>query len=91
MAGTLRLYDPLFSPCFWYVGLLLLSCVAVVMSLWQMVVPRRYTSWDASSSATNQSFIMVGMLNLLPTILNYISWSCWVFGGKARAEIYHDA
>ena len=46
--------------------------------------------WDAASSDSTQSFLLVGTLFLLPIILMYSGWSYWVFRGKVRADIgYH--
>jgi cytochrome bd ubiquinol oxidase subunit II len=58
--------------------------------LWPMIVPYKFTLWDAASSASTQAFLAVGTLVLLPVILLYTGWSYWVFRGKVRADIgYH--
>jgi cytochrome d ubiquinol oxidase subunit II len=49
-----------------------------------MIVPYRYTLWQAASSASTQAFLLIGTLFLLPNILMYTAWSYWVFRGKAR-------
>ncbi|MBS0548239.1 MAG: cytochrome d ubiquinol oxidase subunit II, partial [Proteobacteria bacterium] len=72
------------------VGLFALSYLGIVISLWPMIVPYKYTLWEAASSPATQSFLLVGTLFLLPVILVYTSWSYWVFRGKVRADIgYH--
>jgi cytochrome d ubiquinol oxidase subunit II len=72
------------------VGLFVLSYLGIVISLWPMIVPYKYTLWDAASSQSTQSFLLVGTLFLLPIILIYSGWSYWVFRGKVRADIgYH--
>ena len=55
-----------------------------------MIVPFKYTIWQAASSEKTQAFLLVGVLVLLPVILIYSGWSYWVFRGKVRADIgYH--
>jgi cytochrome d ubiquinol oxidase subunit II len=67
-----------------------MSYLGVAISLWPMIVPRRFTLWEAASSPSTQAFLAVGTLFLLPVILMYTGWSYWVFRGKVRADIgYH--
>jgi cytochrome d ubiquinol oxidase subunit II len=55
-----------------------------------MIVPYRYTLWQAASSPSTQAFLLIGTLFLLPIILMYTAWSYWVFRGKARSTAgYH--
>jgi cytochrome d ubiquinol oxidase subunit II len=39
------------------VGLFVLSYLGIVISLWPMIVPYKYTLWDAASSQSTQSFL----------------------------------
>jgi cytochrome d ubiquinol oxidase subunit II len=78
-----------FAPFFWSIGLFLLAYLGVVISLWPMVVPHRYSLWEAASSPQTQKFLLVGTVILLPIILSYIGWSYRVFRGKARADVHH--
>ncbi|MGN6535526.1 MAG: cytochrome d ubiquinol oxidase subunit II [Mesorhizobium sp.] len=72
------------------IGLFLLSYLGIAISLWPMIVPHRYTLWEAASADNTQAFLAVGTLFLLPVILMYTGWSYWVFRGKVRADIgYH--
>ena len=72
------------------IGLFLLSYLGIAISLWPMIVPHRYTLWEAASSDSTQAFLAVGTLFLLPVILMYTGWSYWVFRGKVRSDIgYH--
>ena len=55
-----------------------------------MIVPHRYSLWEAAADPNTQAFLLVGTLFLLPVILMYTGWSYWVFRGKVRAdEGYH--
>jgi cytochrome d ubiquinol oxidase subunit II len=70
--------------------LFLLSYIGIAISLWPMIVPYHLTLWQASSSESTQSFLLIGTLVLLPVILLYTAWSYWVFRGKVRGDIgYH--
>ena len=70
--------------------MLVLSYLGITISLWPMIVPYKYTLWEAASSESTQAFLLVGTLFLLPVILMYTAWSYWVFRGKVRADIgYH--
>jgi len=70
--------------------LFLLSYLGLAISVWPMVVPYRFTLWEAASSPSTQSFLLVGTLFMLPVILMYSGWSYWVFRGKIRRDLdYH--
>lgn len=72
------------------IGLFLMSYLGIAISLWPMVVPYRYTLWDAASSPKTQAFMLIGTLVLLPVILLYTGWAYWVFRGKVRTDVgYH--
>jgi len=70
--------------------LFLLCYIGIAISLWPMIVPYKFTLWDAAASPNTQAFLLIGTLFLLPVILMYTGWSYWVFRGKVRADIgYH--
>jgi cytochrome d ubiquinol oxidase subunit II len=70
--------------------LFLLSYLGIAISLWPMIVPHRYTLWQAAASESTQAFLLIGTLLLLPVILGYTAWSYWVFRGKVRGDVgYH--
>jgi len=78
------------APFLWALVLFTLSYAGLAISLFPMIVPYKYTIWQASSSESTQAFLLVGVLLLLPTVLLYSAWSYWVFRGKVRADIgYH--
>jgi cytochrome d ubiquinol oxidase subunit II len=78
------------APFVWAIGLFVMSYLGIAISLFPMIVPYKYTIWDAASSESTQAFLLVGTLFLLPIILMYTGWSYWVFRGKVRADIgYH--
>jgi cytochrome d ubiquinol oxidase subunit II len=71
------------------IGLFLLCYLGLAISLWPMIVPYKYTLWDAASAPGTQAFLLIGALFLLPIILMYTGWSYWVFRGKVRADLGH--
>jgi cytochrome bd ubiquinol oxidase subunit II len=78
------------TPFLGAIGLFVLSYLGIAISLYPMIVPHRFTLWEAASSERTQAFLLVGTLALLPVILMYTGWSYWVFRGKVRSEIsYH--
>lgn len=68
------------------IGLFVLSYAGIAISLWPMIVPHRYSLWQAASAVGTQLFLLVGTVLLLPIILMYSGWSYWVFRGKVRAD-----
>jgi cytochrome d ubiquinol oxidase subunit II len=78
------------APFVWAIVLFVLSYLGIAISIFPMIVPYKYSIWDAASSDSTQAFLLVGTLFLLPIILMYSSWSYWVFRGKVRGDIgYH--
>jgi cytochrome bd ubiquinol oxidase subunit II len=83
-----RQYD--LMPFLGAIGLFLMSFIGIAISLWPMIVPYRYTLWEAASSPGTQAFMLIGTLLLLPVILMYTGWSYWVFRGKVSETLgYH--
>jgi cytochrome d ubiquinol oxidase subunit II len=68
------------------IALFTLSYIGIAISLWPMIVPYRYTLWQAASSPSTQAFLLIGTLFLLPVIFTYTGWSYWVFRGKVRGD-----
>jgi cytochrome d ubiquinol oxidase subunit II len=78
------------APFVGAIALFVMSYLGIAISLWPLIVPYKYTLWEAASSQATQAFLMIGTLFLLPVILMYTGWSYWVFRGKVRADIgYH--
>jgi cytochrome d ubiquinol oxidase subunit II len=72
------------------IGLFAMSYLGIGISLFPMIVPHRFTLWEAASDPSTQAFLLVGTLVLLPVILVYSGWSYWVFRGKVRGDFgYH--
>ena len=79
------------TPFIGAIGLFTLSYAGIAISLFPMIVPYRFTLWEAASSPRTQAFLLVGTLFLLPIILMYSAWSYWVFRGKVRSDTGYGA
>jgi cytochrome bd ubiquinol oxidase subunit II len=79
-----------FAPFVSAIGLFVVSYAGIAISLWPMIVPHRYSLWQAASAVGTQLFLLVGTVLLLPIILMYSGWSYWVFRGKVRADIGYE-
>lgn len=78
------------QPFIGALALFSISYLGIAISLWPMIVPHKFTLWQAASSPDTQAFLLIGTMFLLPVILMYTGWSYWVFRGKVRADIgYH--
>ena len=74
----------------WSIAVFAFSFLGIAVSLWPMIVPHRYSVWQAASPQSTQLFLLAGTLVLLPVILLYTAWSYWVFRGKVRGDLgYH--
>jgi len=97
VTGVLALFEwralrkgPDAAPFLLAILLFVLSYLGIAISLFPMIVPHRFTLWQAASSPDTQLFLLIGTLFLLPVILAYTGWSYWVFRGKVRIDIgYH--
>ena len=59
------------APFVWAVALFVMSYLGLAISLFPMIVPYKYTIWQAASSEATQAFLLVGVLILLPVVLLY--------------------
>ena len=79
------------APFIGAVLLFVMSYLGLAISLLPMIVPYKFTLWEAASSPNRpRPSCWSGTLFLLPVILMYTGWSYWVFRGKVRGDIgYH--
>jgi cytochrome d ubiquinol oxidase subunit II len=78
------------APFIGAILLFVMSYIGLAISLFPLIVPYKFTLWDAASSPSTQAFLLVGTVFLLPVILMYSGWSYWVFRGKVRGDLgYH--
>lgn len=55
------------------------------ISLWPNIIRPGISIWAASGPPQSQGFALVGALLVIPLILMYTAWSCYVFRGKVDA------
>lgn len=66
-----------------------LSFAGLAYSFYPWVVPGRMTIWEAASAPESLSFILVGVVVVLPAIVAYTVLAYRVFWGKATELTYH--
>ena len=77
-------------PFVWTLALFALGFAGLVLGMWPNIVPPALTIWDAAAAPQSQSFVLWGLVFLLPLILGYTAWSYNVFRGKVAADAgYH--
>jgi cytochrome d ubiquinol oxidase subunit II len=57
--------------------------------MWPYLVPPSVTIWQAAAPERSQSFMLFGVVLILPLILAYTGWTYWVFRGKVGEHGYH--
>ena len=77
------------SPFLLGLALFVLAYVGLGISLWPNVVPPSITIWQAAAVPETQTFMLVGVIVLLPVILGYTAYSYWAFRGKVTDAGYH--
>jgi cytochrome d ubiquinol oxidase subunit II len=70
-------------------GIFALGFAGLAYSFYPFVVMDRLTIWQAASAPESLSFILVGVVIVLPCILAYTAYSYRVFWGKVRELSYY--
>jgi cytochrome d ubiquinol oxidase subunit II len=71
-------------------GMFAVGYGGLAASFWPHIIPPHLTIWNAASPPETQSFLIVGLVILLPFILFYTAWSYWIFRGKVGRDMgYH--
>lgn len=70
------------------VGIFVLAFLGLAYSLFPWIVPQRMDIWQAAAAPGSLTFILVGVIIVLPMILAYTAFSYWVFRGKSRDLAY---
>lgn len=67
-----------------------LGFIGLVIGIWPNLLPPSMSIWDAAAAPSSQSFVLVGAIIIIPTVLGYTYWSYTVFRGKVAADAgYH--
>jgi cytochrome d ubiquinol oxidase subunit II len=70
------------------VAIFAISFAGLAYSLFPFVVIDKLTIWEAAAHPSSLSFMLVGVVVVLPFILGYTAISYRVFRGKAKAGLY---
>ena len=77
------------QPFLLALALFLLSFVGLGIGMMPWIIPGKISIYDAATPANSQSFMLVGVGVMLPIIIGYTAYSCWVFRGKVGHDGYH--
>lgn len=76
-------------PFLMALALFLLGFIGLGISIFPYAVPRAVTIWQAASPPQSLSFMLAGVVVIIPLILIYTGWAYWVFRGKVGTDGYH--
>jgi len=78
------------SPFIYAIAMFIFAFAGIGISVWPYIVPHVLTIHQAAATEKSQSFLLIGVMGLLPLILAYTAHSYWVFRGKVTdADSYH--
>ncbi|WP_341764092.1 cytochrome d ubiquinol oxidase subunit II [Candidatus Tisiphia endosymbiont of Beris chalybata] len=72
-----------FQPFLYAILLFILGYLGLSISIWPFIVPHQISLWQAAAIAETQSFMLIGIIILLPVILGYTAFCYYVFRGKS--------
>ena len=72
------------TPFLCALGFFLLSYVGLGISMWPQIIPPSITIQQAAAPPSTQSFLLIGAVVLIPTILIYTGFVYWLFRGKVK-------
>jgi cytochrome d ubiquinol oxidase subunit II len=79
-----------YLPFLLTVALFVLSYTGIAVSFFPYIIPPDITIWHAASPPETQTFLLVGLVPILPIIVGYTAWNYYVFRGRVReGEGYH--
>jgi len=78
-----------FLPFYLSNGLFMFSYIGLAISIWPYIVPHKITIWQAASSPKSLSFLLVGVIILLPILIGYTLYAYSVFKGKVTVGKGH--
>ncbi|MGB0085925.1 MAG: cytochrome d ubiquinol oxidase subunit II [Rhodomicrobiaceae bacterium] len=76
-------------PFLGVMGIFVLGFAGLAYSFYPYVVMDRLTIWQAASAPESLTFILVGVIIVLPAILAYTAYAYRVFWGKVRELSYY--
>jgi cytochrome d ubiquinol oxidase subunit II len=78
------------APFMLALSFFVLGFIGLVIGIWPNLLPPSMSIWDAAAPPSSQSFVLVGAIIIIPTVLGYTYWSYSVFRGKVAADAgYH--
>lgn len=71
-----------YTPFILSLTLFFLGFIGLVVGMWPNLVPPNMSLWDAASPVESQTFLLVGVVIMIPIILINTAFSYYVFRGK---------
>jgi len=69
-------------PFFLGLFLFVVGISGIAVIVFPDIVPFSVTLWEAASSSTSQSLVLVGAAVVTPIVLAYSAFAYWIFRGK---------
>ncbi|KTD05375.1 cytochrome d ubiquinol oxidase subunit II [Fluoribacter gormanii] len=76
------------KPFIYSIIIFLCSYVGIAISVYPYLIPHQITIWEAAAPSSTLTFILVGVVIMLPILLAYTLYAYYLFRGKTE-EHYH--
>ena len=86
LLAAIRSDDNDAKPFAYTMALFIVTYVGFAITTYPYVVPHKITIWEAAAPDNSLSFLLVGTVVLIPTILIYTAHTYWVFRGKVSTD-----
>ncbi len=76
-------------PFIYSIFVFLCSFAGIAISVYPYLIPYHLTIWEAAAPDKTLSFILVGVIVMLPVLIGYTLYAYYIFRGKSH-EGYHE-
>ncbi|RUR24275.1 cytochrome d ubiquinol oxidase subunit II [Legionella qingyii] len=76
------------KPFIYSIIIFLCSYIGIAISVYPYLIPHQITIWEAAAPSSTLTFILVGVVIMLPILLAYTLYAYFLFRGKTE-EHYH--
>lgn len=76
------------KPFFYSILIFLCAYAGIGISVYPYLIPHQVTIWEAAAPDTTLTFILVGVVIMLPILLGYTAYAYYLFRGKSHGN-YH--
>lgn len=75
-----------YRPFLLSIGIFFMAYVGLIVSLYPWIIPFKYNIWQAAAEGPGLTFMLIGVVPLLPLILGYTAYCYYIFRGKTSHE-----